>query len=205
MKSLLDRRAFGLGSLLAVLLIAVVAAPAQAATSTPIDTSDCSPPALSQPFLSVGDSNWYTLAPGESANNFDGTGWVLSGGAQIVTTQFADGTLHSVLDLPSGARAVSPTMCITSAYPVARTMVRDLVGSEGVFTYVSYMGTSTWTTPQNTGQFHGNAKAWTLSGNINVHPGSASGWQKVRFTLIGGGKTSDFQVYGFWVDPRCHG
>ena len=114
----------------------------------------------------------------------------------------ADGTTGTVLDLPSGAAAISPEVCVTSDYPTARGMVRDVVGSEGVFFYVSYEGTSTWATPKNTGQFHGSGTAWTLGGAINVQPYKVSGWQPVRFTFIGGGKTSDFQVYNFQVDPR---
>jgi hypothetical protein len=43
-----------------------------------------------------------------------------------------------VLDLPSGSKAVSPTICVTTEFPTARTMVRNVVGAEGVFFYVSY-------------------------------------------------------------------
>ena len=67
-----------------------------------------------KPLLSFGDSNWYTLTPGESLDNFDGGGWTLTGGAQIQTTDLADGQTGSVLDLPSGSTAVSPTICVDS-------------------------------------------------------------------------------------------
>ena len=120
-----------------------------------------------------------------------------------MTTTLANGSTGTVLDLPSGAKAVSPTMCVTSDYPTARTMVKDVVGSEGVFFYVSYEGTNTWDSPRNTGQVHGNNTAWTLSGKVNVQPSGTPGWQPVRFTLIGGGKTSRFQIYDLYVDPRC--
>jgi hypothetical protein len=201
MKYAVLRRAVGLGIGIAALL----AGSAQAATlpASMIDTSGCASPALTQPFASTHDSNWYTLMPGESAGSFDGTGWQLSGGARIITTTLSDGSVGSVLDLPSGSKAVSPVMCVTSAYPTARTMVRDVAGSEGVQFYVSYQGTHTWDQPQNTGQVHGNQTLWTLSSNVNVHPGNLPGWQPVRFVLVPGGKTSDFQVYDFYVDPRC--
>src|SRR5690348_4681692 len=68
---------------------------ATAATATTL----CPPPILSQPF--AGDSRWYTLAPGETADNFSGTGWILTGGAKIVTTTLLDGRTGSVLDLPA--------------------------------------------------------------------------------------------------------
>jgi hypothetical protein len=94
-----------------VLLAAFAAAPSQAAVP---DASTCSTQAFSQPFLSAGDSNWYTLVPGQSSGSFDGAGWTLSAGARVVSTTLADGSTASVLDLPSGSKAVSPTICVTS-------------------------------------------------------------------------------------------
>jgi hypothetical protein len=96
-------------------------------------------------------------------------------------------------------------MCVDSGYQTARTEVRDVVGSEGVFFYVSYEGTNTWTNPQNSGQVHGQQNSWTLSNPVNVQPSNTSGWQLVRFTFEPGGNNSDFQIYNFWVDPRMHG
>ena len=184
------------------LFMAFAAGPAQAATTTTLDTSMCSDQAFSQPFLSAGDRNWYTLVPGQRDGNFDGAGWTLTGGAKIVSTVLADGSTASVLDLPSGSQAISPTMCVTSDYPSARAMVRDVVGSEGVFFYVSYQGTKTWDTPKNTGQMHGNHTAWTVATPVKVQPGNAIGWQPMRITLIAGGKSSEFQVNNLYVDPR---
>jgi len=178
---------------------------ASAASPALADSSTCTSPTLTQPFLSWGDHNYYTPIPGENANVFPGTGWSLTGGAKIVTTTLADGTVSQVLDLPSGSKAVSPTMCVASNYPTARTMIRDLVGSEGVFFYVSYLNTNTWNTPKNTGQVHGKATAWTLSDPVNVQPSNLAGWQVVRFTLIPGGSHSDFQVYNFNIDPYSRG
>jgi hypothetical protein len=196
--AVLARRALGIGFGISVL----AAGSSQAATTaTTVDTSACTTPLLTQPFASANDNNWYTLAPGESSGSFDGTGWQLSAGARIITTTLADGTKSNVLDLPSGAQAVSPTMCVSSDYPTARTMVKDVVGSEGVFFYVSYEGTNTWNVPKNTGQVHGTQTVWTLSNPVNVQPSNAPGWQPVRFTLVGGGKTSDFQVYNLYIDP----
>jgi hypothetical protein len=196
--ALLGGRALALGAVMAGL----AAGTAGAATTTPVDTSTCTNPLLSQPFLASGDSNQYTLVPGQSPDNFDGTGWTLSGGARLVTTTLGDGRTGSVLELPSGSKAVSPTVCVTSAYPTARTMVRNMVGSEGVYFYVSYQGTSTWSTPKNTGQVHGTGTGWTVSNVVNLQPSTASGWQPVRFTLIPGGSTSRFQVYNLYVDPH---
>lgn len=165
------------------------------------DTSSCTAPALTQPFLSAKDSNWYTLTPGETPGSFNGAGWTLSGGASIKPGQSGAG---SVLDLPSGSQAVSPPVCVASDYPTARTMVRDVAGSEGVQVYVAYAGTRTESQAQNTGQVHGQQSAWSLSNTFNIHPGNLPGWQLVRFTLVPGGRSSDFQVYDFYVDPHMH-
>ena len=197
-KYLFSLRALALGGL----VVAFAAVPAQAAT-TSVGTSMCSNPLLTQPFLSANDSNWYTLLPGETPGNFDGAGWTLSGGAKVATTTLADGSTTSVLDLPSGSQAVSPTVCVTSDYPTARAMVQNVIGAEGVFFYVSYEGTSTWNTPKNTGQVHGTGTAWTLVTPVNLQPFNTAGWQPMRVTLIPGGKTSDFRVYNLYLDPRA--
>lgn len=193
-----------LGGLLTALMVCGLSAPATAATTaTTVDTSACSAPAVSHYLLPFGDSNWYTFMPGESNDSFDATGWTLSGGASLKSVTLADRSTGTVLDLPSGSKAVSPAICVNNSYPTARTQVRDVVGSEGVFFYVSYQGTSTWSTPKNTGQFHGGGTSWTLTGNINLQPNNTAGWQIVRFTYIPGGTKSDFQLYNFLVDPRC--
>jgi hypothetical protein len=202
-------RAIGLAGLIAALLGVVAANPAAAATtpipasSTSTDTATCASPSMSQTFLSMKDRNWYTLAPGQSPDGFNGAGWTLANGAQIVSAQLQDGQSGSVLDLPSGAVAVSPPICVTSDYPTARTLVRNVVGAEGVQFYVSYQGTQTWEQPQNTGQLHGQKNGWTVSNPVNLQPDHHTvGWQIVRFAFVAGGKTSDFQVYNFYVDPR---
>ncbi|HEX4672757.1 MAG TPA: hypothetical protein VH279_10840 [Solirubrobacteraceae bacterium] len=216
MQYLLNRgsRAAGLAGLVAAVLAAVAVHPAPAAADTtiiptgltgmpPADTSACMNPALSQTFLSTKDRKWYTLAPGQSPGGFTGAGWTLANGARIANTQLQNGQPGSVLDLPSGAVAISPPMCVTSDYPTARSLVRNVIGGEGVQFYVSYAGTRTWEQPKDTGQLHGQQNNWTVSNPVNVQPDNHTvGWQIVRFAFVAGGRTSDFQVYDFYVDPR---
>jgi hypothetical protein len=186
-------------------LLAFGAASAQASTasvvSTPPETQTCEEPLLVQPFLYAGDSSYYTLAPGQTPGNFNGVGWALSGGASIKQTTLQDGSTGYVLDMPHGSTAVSPSFCVTSAYPTARTLVRNVVGAGGVFFYVSYQGTATWNTPKNTGQLHGSGSAWTLSGSINMQPEKVSGWQIVRLTLTEPGGYGESQLYNLYIDP----
>lgn len=180
-----------------------LAASSALAASAPIDTSGCANPQLSQPFASIKDSSWYSLAPGQSLDNFTGAGWTLSGGAGVVTTTLLDGSTGLALDLPSGATAVSPVICVTNQYPTARMQVRDLVGSEGVSFNVEYLGTNTANSPKNTGQVHGQGSAWSNSDKVNLQPAGGTGWQEVRVVLTGKGTRSHFQVSNLYIDPRC--
>jgi hypothetical protein len=210
-KSLFSRRSLSLSGGLAVLLTGLAVSPALASTKVTlvstgsVNTSACSDPALSQPFLSAGDSNWYTLAPGQTSDNFSGGGWTLTGGARIIATQLQDANTGSVLDLPSGSTAVSPPMCVDSDYPTARAMIRDVVGSQGVHTYVSYAGTNTAATPEETGRLYGSGTGWTVSDAVKLQPGNLAGWELVQFTLVPGGLSSEFRIYDFYVDPRMSG
>jgi hypothetical protein len=198
-QDLFSRRSLGLSGAIAVLLSSLAAGPALAAQSA---NAPCRPPQLSQPFGSANDLNWYTLAPGQTPDGFNGGGWTLSGGAQIITTQLADGRTGQVLDLPSGSKAVSPTMCIRSNFDTARALVNDVTGSEGVQVYVSNNRNDTADTPQNTGGINGSQGAWALSDPVSVAPSSNPGQQHVQFTFVGEGTTSEFQIYDFYVDPR---
>jgi hypothetical protein len=192
-QGLFSKRSLGLSASLAVVLLALGAAPALAAT--PVDTSGCSAPPLSQPFTSANDFNWYAYAPGESAGSFAGTGWTLSGGAKIVSTGLADGTTGSVLDLPSGSKAVSPVMCVSSDYAQAKAMVHTVLGGGGVGLYVAYEGTSTWGNPQHTGDLNGPGSGWGLSGQVNLQPANQAGYQLVQITLQANGDNNEYQVY----------
>jgi len=195
-------RRFPSGALAACTALLVFgAASAQATTSPAKETSQCLEHTLTQPFQYAGDSYYYVLAPGQTPGNFEGTGWTLIGGATIKKTTQQNGAIGYVLDLPSGSKAVSPTFCVTSAYPTARTLVRDLSGSEGVYRNVSYEGTTTWNKPKNTGQVHRNGTQWTLSNPVNLQPENVTGWQILRLTLVPGGTKSDFQLYNLYVDP----
>jgi hypothetical protein len=197
------RRVFGASLTAAALgLGAGSAHAATPAVSTPAPVaplSSCSHGQFSQPLLPFKDKNFYTLAPG---GNFEGpTSWELRRGASIQSVAWRGG----VLDLPSGAQATSPPLCITSDYPKARSFVRNVTGAEGVSFYVSYLRNGRWTAPSSTGQLKGDKSGWTLSNGMNIKPANTSGWQQARFTFVAGGTKSRFQVDDFWVDPKMRG
>jgi hypothetical protein len=209
-------RSIGIGAAVAAFGAVPAQAVAQDATSTTatsgtaatsVDTSSCANPLLTQPFLAWGDTNWYALAPGETADAFGGAGWTLTGGAKIVTTTLKDGTTGSVLDLPRGSTAVSPKVCLTSAYPTARMMIRDVSDSNGgsVGFSVSYAGTSTANSPLQTGSFKttgsaGIAGNWFLSAPAALDPSTSPGWQVMQITLTANG-SKEFQAYNLYLDP----
>ena len=130
------RLSLGLAATLIAAVTVLTATPAMAA-ETQSGQTPCSPPQLSQLFLSYNDTSWYTLLAGETTNGFDGDGWQLGGGAQIITTQLSDGQVGPVLDLPSGSVAASPPVCVSSSFTTARTMMRTLARNDGVSVYVS--------------------------------------------------------------------
>jgi hypothetical protein len=190
---------------LATAVLALFATPALAVTAATAPApaeplASCATPDFSQPFSGLKDRHYYTLAPGGDFAGNDG--WELSAGAQVADASQPDGSSGGVLDLPSGSQAVSPIMCVSVDYPMARLAVRNLVGGDGVFFYVSYLKNGAWSAPKNTGQFHGDHGNWTVSKPMNLQPTKTSGWQQVRFVLVAGGKDSRFQVDDFWVDPR---
>lgn len=180
-------------------MAAFVALPVQAASAASTTTS-CPTPLLSQPFLSLGDSNWYTLAPGESVDNFDGTGWVLSGGASIVTTTQANGTTGAVLDLPPGSSATSPTMCVQSGMPLAR-MITKMVGGPRSNATTFQVWNADGSTLGGAMGVPGGA-TWSLSPPVNIAPGSFPGGKQVYFTFTNKAKAGNLYIYDFYVDPR---
>ena len=214
LKDLFRTRTVALGVLITAL---AVAAPAQADTVSPppepahidwaalsmaVDTSWCSEPDFTQAFGQWHDNNQYVLAPGQSSDGFTGQGWVLTGGASVVTVTLADGSQTEALELPSGSTAVSPPMCVTHAYPTARAMVRDVQGGAGVQMFVVYTEDGQWRNPIATGSLHGHGNGWGASDVINIHAGKKYGWQEARFAFVGGGSNNLTDIYGFYVDPR---
>jgi len=160
----------------------------------------CVYPPLSQPFLSWGDQNEYAAVPGQWYDSFQGWRWTLTGGASVMTTTLQDGSTGDVLDLPSGSQAVSPVMCVNSSFTTMRTMIQDVTGDEGVEAYVSYLGDYGWSAPTDIGNLNSQANSWAPSSPLGLQP-SAGDWQYAQFTLIAGGRSSEFQIYNVYVDP----
>lgn len=183
--------------------IAAMASPpgsqkAKKASASASASATCPIPTLVQPFLPL-DTNLYALAPGESADNFAGTDWLLLGGAGIVSTTLSDGTTGDVLGLPAGAIAISPPMCITDQYPSARAIVRAVSGTAGATLDVAYISGKSLSL--SSGTVTGASSTWSLGPVVSLAPSTTSGAQLAVFTFVGG-TGSDSQLYDFYVDPR---
>lgn len=191
-------------ALLSLAIGCVLAAPAGAAL---IDTNACSETQVSQPFLPWGDSSSYELAPG---GDFEGSlaGWSLAGGAERVAGSEPYGASGSVgsysLQLPAGASAQSPFMCVDAAYPTFRFFARNDALLASVLVQVVYE------TPVGPVALPLGAVAlsgkWQptlpmLTGSVAV--GALTGGTAqvaLRFTALLG--TS--QIDDVFVDPRMH-
>jgi hypothetical protein len=181
---------------------AAVAIPATASAAT---TPTCNAPALAEVYSWAQDTNWYAALPGIRWDGVSATGWTLSGGAKLVTTTLADGTSGQVLDLPSGAVATSPQMCVSNSYPTFRSEIKDVKGSSGVTVAVSYLGLKGWGAAQTTGTLVGVSTVWSLPGVLAIKPSLVSGWQYGRFTFTAAGKSSEYQLSNSYADPRMAG
>lgn len=170
--------------------------------TTPTAPAVCPGQVLSQVFLAEEDTHLYTLAPGGEFNS-PSEGWTLSGGASIVVAARPNAIAGGVLSLPSGSRAVSPPMCVTLAYPMARAWVDAAVGAKAVKVSVSYAGTPSELAPQAVGTLKAKHGVWTL-GKFGVEPalgGSEQAPRQVQFVLEGAARGTN-EVWGVYVDPR---
>lgn len=175
---------------------AAAAAPGAAATGP-----GCPNYPLSQPFLAWGDANQYALLPGESVDNVDGAGWQLYRGASLLTTQLQDGQQGQVLDMPAGSVVVTPPMCVNAAdYPLARTMLADVTGTQGVAVYVSYQAGGSWGLPFATGMVKNTVSGWYPSKPIMLHSAELRGNHMMRLVLVA--CAGEYQLYNFYIDPR---
>ena len=127
----------------------------------------CPGQSFSQPFAALNDFSYYTLVEGSEFNGPE-EGWALSGGAQIVPATRPDGSSGQVLDLPSGAEAVSPPVCVTLLYTRARIWAETIQGGGAVAVSVSYAGTDSEQAPRGVGRLQGQLGSWALSRRFSV-------------------------------------
>lgn len=190
-------------------LLGVCAPTALAATKTKalaeVEPASCAGQVFEQPFVAFEDLRYYVRAPGGEFNGPSPEGWTLTGGAHLLSAARPDGESGGTLDLPAGATATSPPICVTLAYPIARVWVDGVSGEKGVGVAVSYEGTNSELEPKGVGKVHSPNGAWTL-GEFNVDPklaGKEEAAREVRFVFTGH-HGSESLLYGLYIDPRLH-
>jgi hypothetical protein len=170
------------------------------AGQTPVN--ECVPAAMSLPFAGVGDLRSYVLAPNGNFSDVSGGGWQFTGGANVVSATRPVVGAGGVLNVPAGATALSPLMCVDLDYPTAR-MWTGGPGSLGI--HVVYPDAKKGLSPKSVGSVTGlKTGSWKLSSDFDVNPqmaGKYAGWRRVAFQLTNTSKSS-IQVDDFYVDPR---
>jgi hypothetical protein len=200
-------RKFSCAAVACIGLLSLTAAPALAKkepAALAAVQAVCPGQSFGQPFEALEDSNYYTLVEGSEFNE-GAAGWELSNGAEVIEAERPDGSSGSQLNLPSGAEAVSPPVCVTLAYPTARVYVQNpATGNGAVAVSVAYAGTKSEEKPKGSGQLRGQQGEWTLSKSFDVRPqlgGKAEEVRQVRFHFVAIGKYPT-RVFGLYVDPR---
>jgi hypothetical protein len=192
-------------SLLTCGLLALIATPALAATSTApaATTAGCATPAMAPFLANFGDWRSYFLAPGGSFET--GTQrWTLTGGA---TSSIGSGPLRlgaaaKSLRLPAGATATSPVFCVDLNYPTFRFFSSR--GNAPLSVDVIYPALGTKKPKATT--VKGGATGWSLANDVSLRPTLVTrdaGWRIVQLRFSAGtGASGDWLVDDVLVDPR---
>ncbi len=186
-------RRLATAAVLAAGLSTIAAAPAAAFGPT------CSTPPMTQAYSAWGDTSWYTLAPGQTAGDFNGNGWILLGGARIVTTQLDDGTTGHVLELPAGSQAISPMFCVDPTYRTVRAMTRTVNGPASASLFFTYAWGRTAANSVS------GSTDWNPTASLDLNPSTTGGWQHAKFTFTANLNRGELQVYNLYVDPYSRG
>ena len=175
--------------------VAIAAAAPGVASACTVNTAG-----QAQVFKSVGDSNWYTLAPGGGFTS-GAPGWTLNG-----ASVFSGGSgTASYLTINGGGSATSPSFCVASGTPYFRFYARKVVANSWGSMNVYVLWTNTSGQPQTTAIGNlGPNNSWTLStpwglGAILPTASGATFSVKLMFAPLAGG--SSLQVTDVYIDP----
>jgi hypothetical protein len=182
-----------------------------AVTTTTLGTLDCVEPSLTQPFSGFGDLRFYTLAPG---GHFEtgAAGWTLTAGAAVAPGNepwyLRSGADRYSLQLPPGAVATSPPMCVTLDYPIFRLPVQSLdpSGQTDLVVEVRYPDAADASWKGVRTESGKSADGWRLTSDIDLKPdtyGSSNEWRNVQLRFAAKGIAGDpgWRVDDVFVDP----
>jgi hypothetical protein len=195
----------------AALAVFALAATASSASAGLLVASapDCTPKPTTQPFKPWGDGTQYNLAPGGSFEGGAGS-WSLAGGAKIVSGNEpwkVAGASHSrSLQLPPGATATSPVICVGLEHPTLRLFAKNNRALLSTMTVEVIVETSLGlkaAVPVGVllphGQWKPSPKFLVVANLLPLLPGQHTPVQfRVRSVGLG-----TWSVDDFYVDPRC--
>jgi hypothetical protein len=168
-------------------------------TETAASRESCVHPLIEQPFTTFGDMRDYVLAPGGSFDDPSAPGWDLDGGAAV-----SDGAL----DLPVGASATTPAMCVDLNYPTMRFLgLQKTKRDADIDVEVLYPDAE-----DHALEWHkaGSAQAkradeWEPTQDVKLSPergGKFAGGRPVALRFTNDSKKSDWRIDNVYVDPR---
>jgi hypothetical protein len=170
--------------------------------------SNCPSATMVQPFGNWGDTDSYFLAPG---GTFEAglTGWTVSGAKLVHANEsyYVDSSRDRYsLSLPSGSKATSPSICVTTQTPDLRFFVLNTGSAASVLnvnmTYTNMQGKATTV---KIGSLTGGS-SWSLSPQVfflqNIIPVvNSNGQTWVTFTFAPADRSGHWQIDDFYVDP----
>ena len=163
---------------------------------------------LSTPFEAWSDSADYALAPGGDFESGAGD-WTLtknaslSAGNQPFQVGNTDGS--SSLELPGGAVATSPPMCIDATYPYFRLFARKLgSGKAGLKVKVLFLDEKNNAKGKDSGEVKLDSNDWALTDSLKIDVTFDSvygtGAAPVQFQFIAP-KDNTWRIDDLYVDP----
>lgn len=141
--------------------ILIGAAPAAANAACPTS-------AISHPFAKFGDGSAYSLIPGGSFEA-GAPGWALSGASVVSGNESYEvaGGSHSLAIQATGS-AVSPAICVSTAYPTFRFFARRTSGSWGVLNVILRWTDASGNTHNTTVAAIQSGTSWTPSSALKL-------------------------------------
>jgi hypothetical protein len=187
----------GIRSIVATLgaLLLVGAAPAVA-------SAECPHSAASTKLAKFGDNALYTLLSGSA--QAEAPGWSLDN-AEVVSDSGPEGEESNPLVIRPYGRAVSPSFCVTSAYPSFRFFAKQLNDESNGSLNVSLRWTSGWGFQHsvNVGSVEAGS-SWTLSPSLKLATAlplrGESSELKVRIEFQPSGN-STWAIDDVYIDP----
>jgi hypothetical protein len=184
------------------------AAPSASAGLLVASAPDCTAKPTTQPFKPWGDTTGYNLSPGGSFEGGAGS-WSLAGGAKLVSGNEpwkVAGAAHSrSLQLPPGATATSPVICVGLEHPTLRFFAKNNRALLSTMTVEVIVETSLGLKAAvpiglllPNGQWKPSPKIWVIANLLPLLPGQHTPVQfRVRSVGLG-----TWSVDDFYVDPR---